>query len=659
MHGSKAFGNDAKGLRPLGPCSDSIGNLHGSNVFRFGETPLPEACLPAPLPPTIAPPMKTIDDPSKKSSGNKGNKSPKDKKTGKSSLHRAHSASVVDGVERAPNRSMLYPTGFKPADFEKNIIGVASTWSMVTPCNMHINRLAEEAARGVDASGGKAIIFNTITIADGISMGTEGMKYSLVSREVIADSIETVVGCQGMDGVVAIGGCDKNMPGCLIAIGRLNRPAVFVYGGTILPGCLTSLDGNKALDKEIDLVNVFEAVGQHANGKLPASELDRIEKCAIPGPGSCGGMYTANTMASAIEALGMSLPNSSSQIAESQEKVDDCRRAGAAVLNLIKLGIRPRDIITRKAFENAITVVMALGGSTNAVLHLLAIAHAAGVKLELDDFTRIGKRVPVLADLKPSGRFVMAALSRIGGLTPLMKRLLQKGLLHGDVLTVTGQTLEKSLAPVADYPKFQEVIRPFDNPIKPDGHLVILRGNLAPQGAVAKISGKEGLRFEGRARVFESEETALAAILNDKIKKGDVIVIRYEGPRGGPGMREMLAPTSAVMGKGLGKEVALITDGRFSGGSHGFVVGHIAPEAYAGGPIGLIKNGDRITIDAAKREITLGIPAKELAARRKAWKAPQPRYTRGVLAKYSALVGPAHLGAITDANLDDKLVAGH
>jgi dihydroxy-acid dehydratase len=589
--------------------------------------------------------MNTIDDPSRKPSGKKAKPAP---------AHRAFSSIVVDGFERAPNRSMLYPTGFTPADFKKNIVGVASTWSMVTPCNMHINRLAEEAAKGVDATGqGKAIIFNTITIADGISMGTEGMKYSLVSREVIADSIETVVGCQGMDGFVAIGGCDKNMPGCLIAMGRLNRPSVFVYGGTILPGCLTLKDGTK---KELDLVNVFEAVGAHANHKMGEKELTEIERCAIPGAGSCGGMYTANTMASAIEALGMSLPNSSSQIAESGEKVDDCRRAGAAVLNLIEKGIRPRDILTKKAFENAITVVTALGGSTNAVLHLLAIAHAAGVKLDIDDFTRVGKRVPVLADLKPSGRFVMAALSRIGGLTPLMKRLLDQGLLHGDCLTVTGKTLAENLALVKDYPKFQEIIRPFDNPIKPEGHLVVLRGNLAPDGAVAKISGKEGLRFEGRARVFDSEEACLAAILGDKVKKGDVLVIRYEGPRGGPGMREMLAPTSAIMGRGLGKDVALITDGRFSGGSHGFVVGHIAPEAQAGGLLALVKNGDPIVIDARTRALILGVPAKEIAARRKKWKAPAPRYTRGVLAKYAALVSPAHLGAVTDLNLPETPV---
>jgi dihydroxy-acid dehydratase len=575
--------------------------------------------------------MKTIDDPSKSQS----NKNP-------SPAHRAFSSAVLDGPNRAPNRSMLYPTGFKSADFKKNIIGVASTWSMVTPCNMHINLLADQSCKGVDRAGGKSILFNTITISDGISMGTEGMKYSLVSREIIADSIEAVIGCQGMDGFIAIGGCDKNMPGCLIAMGRLNRPAVFVYGGTILPGCHKG--------KDMDVVSVFEAVGAHANKKIDDAELLAIEECSIPGPGSCGGMYTANTMACAIEALGMSLPNSSAQIAISPEKNRDCQNAGAAVLALIAKNIRPRNIMTRKAFENAITVITALGGSTNAVLHMLAMAHAAGVKLSIDDFTRIGKKVPVLADLKPSGRFAMADLCKIGGLLPLMKRLLDQGLLHGDCLTVTGQTVAENLRGVKDYPKNQEIIRPFTNPIKKDGHLVILYGNLALHGAVAKISGKEGLRFSGKARVFESEETALTAILDGTIKKGHVIVIRYEGPQGGPGMREMLAPTSAVMGKGLGQEVALITDGRFSGGSHGFVVGHITPEAYVGGPLAIVKNNDPITIDAEKRTINLDLPAKEIAARLKKWKRPTPRYTRGVLAKYAKLVSSAHLGAVTDAS---------
>jgi dihydroxy-acid dehydratase len=556
---------------------------------------------------------------------------------------RPFSAIVVDGPERAASRAMLYAVGFQKEDFQKAQIGVASTWSMVTPCNMHIDQLAVQVAQGVNEAGGKAIVFNTITISDGISMGTEGMKYSLVSREVIADSIETVAGCEGMDGIVAVGGCDKNMPGCLMALARLNRPGVFVYGGTILPGCFQN--------KPVDVVSVFEAVGAHANGRMSDSDLSELEACAIPGPGSCGGMYTANTMASAIEALGMSLPNSSAQAAISKEKSEDCHRAGAAVMELLRKGIRPRDIMTKKAFENAITVVIALGGSTNAVLHLLAMAHAANVKLSIDDFTRIGKRVPVLGDLKPSGKYVMAELVRIGGLTPLMKMLLDKGLLHGDCLTVTGKTVAENLADAEPYPAGQDVIRGFDNPVKKNSHLVVLYGNLAPTGAVAKISGKEGLRFTGSARVYESEEKALAAILDGTIRKGDMVVIRYEGPKGGPGMREMLSPTSAIMGKGLGKEVALITDGRFSGGSHGFVVGHITPEAYAGGPLAVVKNGDSITIDAERRELTLDIPAKELKRRLAKWSAPKPRYTRGVLAKYAKLVNSAHLGAVTDANL--------
>jgi dihydroxy-acid dehydratase len=559
---------------------------------------------------------------------------------------RPFSSILVDGPDRAPARAMLYPVGFKPEDFSKPIIGVASTWGMVTPCNMHIDKLALEAEKGANTAGGKAIIFNTITVSDGISMGTEGMKYSLVSREVIADSIETVVGAEGMDGFVAIGGCDKNMPGSMIAMARLNRPSVFVYGGTILPGCIT---GDK---RTLDFVSVFEAVGAHANNKNNDRELQAIESCAIPGPGSCGGMYTANTMASAIEALGMSLPNSSAQNAISPAKKDDCRRAGAAVVELLRRGIKPLDIMTKKAFENAITVVIALGGSTNAVLHLLAIAHAARVPLTLDDFTRIGKRVPVLADLKPSGKHLMSELVAIGGIRPLMKMLLDKGLLHGSPITVTGETVAETLRNVKPYPAFQTIIQPFDQPVKKDSHLVILRGNLAPDGAVAKITGKEGLKFSGEAIVFESEENALAAILDGTVRKGHVVVIRSEGPKGGPGMREMLSPTSAIMGKGLGLDVALITDGRFSGGSHGFVVGHVTPEAYVGGPIALVKNGDRITIDAVKREMSLEISAKEMVARRKAWRKPAPRYTRGVLAKYAAHVTSASLGAVTDADLD-------
>ena len=553
---------------------------------------------------------------------------------------RAHSGPLLDGPERAASRAMLHAVGFKKEDFAKSQIGIASTWSQVTPCNLHIDVLAREAAAGADAAGGKALIFNTITISDGISMGTEGMKYSLVSREVIADSVETVAGCEGFDGLVAIGGCDKNMPGCLIALARLNRPAVFVYGGTILPGCLRG--------QNLDIVSVFEAVGQHAAGTIDDQQLGEIEACAIPGPGSCGGMYTANTMACAIEALGMSLPNSSAQNAVSDDKKRDCREAGAAVLDLIARGIRPRDILTMRAFENAITVVTALGGSTNAVLHLLAMAHAAEVPLQIDDFTRVGQRVPVLADLKPSGKHVMAELVAIGGLLPLMKMLLDRGLLHGDCLTVTGRTVAENLADVGPYLPGQTVVHGFDDPIKPTGHLVILYGNLAPTGAVAKITGKEGMRFTGTARVFEGEEPALQRILDGTIVAGDVIVIRSEGPRGGPGMREMLSPTSAIMGRGLGKEVALITDGRFSGGSHGFVVGHITPEAFEGGPLAVVRDGDTITIDAQARRIDLEVAAEEMAARLAAWTQPEPRYTRGVLAKYARVVQPASVGAVTD-----------
>ena len=554
---------------------------------------------------------------------------------------RPFSAVVTDGPSRAPSRAMLRAVGFKDSDFNKPQIGIASTWSMVTPCNMHIDQLAREAAAGADAAGGKAVVFNTITVSDGISMGTEGMKYSLVSREVIADSIETVVGCEGFDGFVALGGCDKNMPGSLIAMARLNRPAVFVYGGTILPGCCRGRD--------VDIVSVFEAVGAFANNKISAKEFKAIERTAIPGAGACGGMYTANTMACAIEALGMSLPNSSAQAAVSPAKMKDCRMAGRAVINLIKKNIRPRDILTRKAFENAITVVTALGGSTNAVLHLLAIAHSAQVKLTLDDFTRIGRRVPVLADLKPSGRYVMADLVNIGGVTPLLGMLLKAGLLHGDCLTVTGQTLQDNMRGVKAYPKNQDIIRPLSDPVKKTGHLVILYGNLAPSGAVAKISGYEGTQFRGRANVFESEEKALKEILNGKVKKGDVVVIRYEGPRGGPGMREMLSPTSAIMGRGLGNDVALITDGRFSGGSHGFVVGHVTPEAFVGGPLALVKNGDMISIDALKRRIDIDVSQPELSRRRTLWKQPKPRYTRGVLSKYQRSVGSAAQGAVTDS----------
>ncbi len=558
---------------------------------------------------------------------------------------RRHSSVVVDGPSRAGARSMLRPVGFTDEDFKKPVVGIASLWSMVTPCNMHIDKLAVEAEAGTNAAGGKGVIFGTITVSDGISMGTPGMRYSLVSREIIADSIEAVAGGEGFDGLVTIGGCDKNMPGCIMAMARLNRPGVFVYGGTILPGI------HPDTKKECDIVSVYEAIGQHAAGKVDDAGLRKIEACSIPGPGSCGGMYTANTMASAIEALGMSLPNSSNQIAIGAEKREDCRRAGEATLALLKADLKPRDIMTRKAFENAITVTIALGGSTNAVLHLLAIAHCCGVRLSIDDFTRIGKRVPVLGDLKPSGKYGMVHLTRIGGLPPLMKILLDAGLLHGECLTVTGRTVAENLRNVRPYAADQDVVRPISNPIKSDSHLRVLYGNLAPDGAVAKISGKEGLSFTGKALVFESEEKALDAILAGRVKAGHVIVIRNEGPVGGPGMREMLSPTSAIMGRGLGKEVALITDGRFSGGSHGFVVGHITPEAAVGGPIGVIRNGDPITIDAVRNELTLGVAARELKARLKAWKPRAPRETRGVLAKFARTVTSASEGAVTDKNL--------
>jgi dihydroxy-acid dehydratase len=550
---------------------------------------------------------------------------------------RRHSRLVVDGIKQTPSRSMLRAVGFGDADFDKPQVGVASTWSNLTPCNMHIDELARLVAAGADAAGAKAVTFNTITVSDGISMGTPGMRYSLVSREVIADSIETVVGAQGFDGIVAIGGCDKNMPGCMMALARLDRPAVFVYGGTIRPGA----------DKR-DIVSVFEAVGGHAQGTVSEQQLKFIERTAIPGPGACAGMYTANTMASAIEAMGMSLPNSSAQDAVSSQKRDDCQRAGAAVVNLIRRGITPRRIVTRESLENAITVVIALGGSTNAVLHLLAIASSAGVRLKIDDFTRIGKRVPVLADLRPSGRYSMSELVAVGGIQPLMKTLLDAGLLHGDCLTVTGATLAENLRDVAAYPEGQTIVRPLRDPIKKNSHLVVLYGNLAPEGAIAKITGKEGLRFKGSARVFNSEEKALQGILSGKVRAGDVVVIRYEGPKGGPGMREMLSPTSAITGKGLGKEVALITDGRFSGGSHGFVVGHVSPEAALGGPLALVKTGDAITIDAQRREITLHVASAELKRRRKSWTAPRPYARRGALAKYSRQVSSASLGAVTD-----------
>ena len=560
-----------------------------------------------------------------------------------SSCNRNFSSIVVDGDDRAPNRSMLRAVGFEDEDFEKPQVAVCSAWSMVTPCNSHLDDLGKASVVGVDGSGGKAVPFGTITVSDGISMGTPGMRYSLVSREVIADSIETVVGAEGMDGVVTIGGCDKNMPACVIALARLNRPGIFVYGGTILPGIHQ--------EKNLDIVSVFEAVGSHASGSIDREELIEIEKKAIPGPGSCGGMYTANTMSSAIEALGMSLPDSSAQLAVSEDKRLDAKDAGAAVVNLIEKDIKPRDIMTRKAFENAVTVVITLGGSTNAVLHLLAMAHATDVQLDLDDFTEIGKRVPLLCDLKPSGKYNMSHFVRIGGLRPLLKTLLDEGLLHGDCMTVTGKTVTENLQdvkPYAPYPDGQDLVRPFDDPIKKDSHLRILYGNLAPDGAVAKITGKEGLKFSGKAIVYESEEASLRGILDGEVEAGHVVVIRNEGPVGGPGMREMLSPTGAIMGKGLGKEVALITDGRFSGGSHGFVVGHVTPEAAVGGPIGLLQKGDPITIDAEKNELTLDLPEEEIKKRKADWEQPEPKENRGVLAKYAKLVSSASKGAITD-----------
>ena len=550
------------------------------------------------------------------------------------------SSDIVKGYARAPSRAMLRGVGFSDKDFNIPQVGIVSTWSQVTPCNSHINKLADAVSIGVKSNNLKPVIFNTITISDGISMGTEGMKYSLVSREVIADSIETVAGCEGFDGLIAIGGCDKNMPGCLIGLARLNRPSLFIYGGTIMPGIYK--------DKKIDIVSVFEAVGQFAKKEISKKELKSIEETAIPGPGSCGGMYTANTMASAIEALGMSLPGSSSQAAISKDKHLDCINSGKAIENLLEKNITPKDIMTRKSFINAITVTIALGGSTNAVLHLLAMANSIGVKLELHDFTKIGKKVPVLADLRPSGKYMMSELIKIGGIQPLMKILLDAGMLYGDCLTVTGKTLAQNLRTVKPYPKKQKIIKPLSDPIKKDSHLVVLYGNLAPEGAVAKISGKEGLRFEGKAIVFNSEELAMSAILKGKVKKGHVIVIRYEGPKGGPGMREMLGPTSAIMGQGLGKDVALITDGRFSGGSHGFVIGHVSPEAAVKGPIAIIKNGDQIIIDAQKQIIELMISKKEIKDRFKKLPKFKTKYKKGVLAKYASSVSSASTGAVTD-----------
>jgi len=552
---------------------------------------------------------------------------------------RKYSSKLVDGKDRAPSRSMLRAVGFNDKDFLKPQVGIASTWSMVTPCNMHINDLAKVATKAIDSNGGKAVNFNTITISDGISMGSDGMRYSLVSREIISDSIEAVVAGEGLDGFISFGGCDKNMPACVMAMLRLNRPSVFVYGGTILPGIYRN--------KKIDIVSVFEAVGKNANGDMDDKELMQIEKKAIPGPGSCGGMYTANTMACAIEAMGLSLTNSSAQTAISKSKSTDTKNASIALMSCIKKDLKPRDIVTKKSLENAITIVMALGGSTNAVLHLLAIAKEAKLNLSLKDFERIGKKTPVLADLKPSGKYSMAELVSIGGVAPLMKTLVNKKLMHGDCLTVSGKTLAQNLKNIKPYPSNQKIIMPLTSPVKKDGHLIVLRGNIAPDGAVAKISGKEGTYFKGKAKVFESEEQCLKTILNGKISKGTVIVIRNEGPVGGPGMREMLSPTSAIMGQGLGDHVALITDGRFSGGSHGFVVGHIAPEAAIGGLLALIKNDDEIEICAIKKEINLLTSKKEISLRLKKLKNKNVKRTNGALTKYARLVSQANTGATT------------
>ena len=549
---------------------------------------------------------------------------------------RKYSKELVDGPNQAASRSMLRGVGFTTEDFSKPFIGIASTGAKVTPCNMHLNQLSEVVESSVNSSGGKGVLFNTITVSDGISMGTQGMKYSLVSREVIADSIETVVGCLAYDGLITVGGCDKNMPGCLIGMARLNRPSIFIYGGSIKPS-----------DENTDYVTVLEKVGEFSKGKIDEEQLIHYEKVSVEGPGSCGGMYTANTMASSIEALGMSLPGSSSQDAVSDSKKNDCVNAGNAIMNLLERDIKPSDIMTREAFENAITVVIALGGSTNAVLHLLAIAHSIGVDLCLDDFTEIGKRTPVLANLKPFGDHYMSELNANGGIQPMMKALLDKGLLNGKCMTVTGKTLAENLEGVQPY-KNDKIIKSFDNPIKADSHLRILYGNLAKDGAVAKITGKEGTSFEGKARVFNSEEEGVEAILSNSIEDGDVIVIRYEGPKGGPGMREMLKPTSAIMGLGLGEKVAFITDGRFSGGTHGFVVGHISPEAADGGLIAMIEDGDKILIDAENDQLILKVDDEEINRRESNWKNPIKKPKKGVLAKYAKSVKSASLGAITD-----------
>jgi dihydroxy-acid dehydratase len=551
------------------------------------------------------------------------------------------SLAITEGDRRAPNRSMLRAVGFADADFSKPIIGVANAHSNLTPCNAGIGALSERAMAELRAAGAMPQVFGTITVADGISMGTEGMKYSLVSREVIADAIETVVNGQSMDAVLAIGGCDKNMPGALIAFARLDVPAIFVYAGTIKPGCHAG--------KDITIVSVFEALGQYEAGKLPRTELDAIERAAIPGAGACGGMFTANTMSSAIEALGMSLPHSSTMAAEDAEKAESTAESARVLAAAVKSGLTARRILTRQAFENAIAVVMAVGGSTNAVLHLLAIAHAAGVPLTIDDFEAIRGRVPVLCDLKPSGRYVTTDFHRAGGVPQVMRMLLDHGQVHGGALTISGRSVAETLAGVPGEPRGgQDVIRPWSRPIYPHGHLAILRGNLAADGAVAKITGVKHPVITGPARVFDREEGCAEAIFAGKIRPGDVVVIRYEGPKGGPGMREMLSPTSAIIGTGLGDSVGLITDGRFSGATHGLVVGHVAPEAAVGGTLALVQEGDRVTIDAERRLLQLEVDDAELARRRAAWKPPAPRYTSGVLAKYARLVGSAARGAVTD-----------
>ncbi|MBD9476869.1 dihydroxy-acid dehydratase [Achromobacter sp. ACM01] len=556
--------------------------------------------------------------------------------------HNDRSRHITHGVARAPNRAMYYALGYQEADFEDPMIGVANGHSTITPCNSGLQRLADAAIDAIRASRANPQVFGTPTISDGMSMGTEGMKYSLVSREVIADCIETAAQGQWMDGVVVIGGCDKNMPGGMIALARTNVPGIYVYGGTIKPG---HYKGN-----DLTIVSVFEAVGEYTMGRMPEEDFKQIEKCAIPGSGSCGGMYTANTMSSAFEAMGMSLPYSSTMANEDEEKVTSAAESARVLVEAVRKGLRPRDIITRESIENAVSVIMATGGSTNAVLHFLAIAHAAEVPWTIDDFERIRKRVPVLCDLKPSGKYVATDLHRAGGIPQVMKLLLNAGLLHGDCITITGKTIAETLADVPDAPRAdQDVIMPLDRALYPQGHLAILKGNLSPEGCVAKITGLKNPVITGPARVFDSEDDAMTAIMAREIRDGDVVVIRYEGPKGGPGMREMLAPTSALVGQGLGETVGLITDGRFSGGTWGMVVGHVAPEAFVGGPIALIREGDSVTIDAHKLLLQLNISDEEMAARRQAWVQPRPRYTRGVLAKFGKLASTASRGAVTDA----------